>query len=180
MRSKLILVVVFFLIFYVTHCAKKDEKPKTIRPAPKFQKSQPDDSDRQPNGGMLRYKLEGRLFEDDFFVAMFTPRGDIFRYDNLQLFNYNVGSDKYPQFIISIDNTESDLVKWQGKTYPLDFCSLTAVRNTVPLNSEGEVTITKVTQTTVEGKFTGQMVNILKKKKFPVKGEFRAMLQVNI
>ena len=181
MRCKLIfLIVSILLVFIAGNCSKKEKEPKTIRPEPEFHKSKPDGQDRQPNGGMLRYTLEGKLFEDEFFVALFTPRGDIFRYDNLQLFNYNVGSDKYPQFIISIDNVESDLSKWQSKTFPLDFCSLTAVRNTVPLNSEGEVTITKVTETTVKGKFSGHLVNILKEKKFPIRGEFRAMLQVNL
>jgi len=180
LRNLIILVVGLLLILSNTNCTKKEREPKTIRSTPEFEQTSPDENDRQSNGGMLRYTLAGKLFEDDYFVAMFTPRGDIFRTDNLQLFNYNVGSDKYPQFIISIDNVESDLTNWQSKTFSLDVCSLTAVQNTVPLNSEGEVTITKVTAAAVEGKFSGNMINVEKDKKFPIKGEFRAILQVNL
>jgi hypothetical protein len=181
MRSNpIFLTLSILMIITATNCSRKEKESMTNQLEPELSKSGIDTSDRQPNGGMLRYTLEGMLFEDEFFVALFTPRGDIFRYDNLQLFNYNIGSDKYPQFIISIDNVESDLAKWRDKTFPLDFCSLTAVKNTVPLNSEGNVTITKITATTVEGRFSGNLINTLKEKKFPIQGEFRAILQVNL
>ena len=85
MRLKIIVpALIVTLILSISSCGKKEKKPKVVQPAPEFQTSVPDNSDRQPNGGMLRYTLAGRVFEDEYFVALFTPRGDIFRTDNLQ------------------------------------------------------------------------------------------------
>ena len=180
MSSRIIFFGIMLVVFVYCGQNEKETKPKTVRPAPEFNVTVPDFNDRQPNGGLLRYHLAGKIFEDDYFVALFTPRGDLFRTDNLQLYNYNIGSDKYPQFIISIDNLESQLSLWQGKTFPLNFCSLTVVGNTVPLNSEGQVTLTKISDSVIEGKFSGNMINVVKNKKFPIKGEFKAILEVNI
>ena len=155
-------------------CGKK-EKQKTD-----FKVSLPSQSDRQPNGGMLRFTIDDKSMHDKYFVAQFTPRGDVFEYDNLQLYNYNIGSDKYPQFIINLNFKESDLKKWQGKTFPLDFLAFTPSPRAIPLNSRGEITITKVTESFVEGKFSGELIHPKTGEPHPIKGEFRAVLKVNV
>ena len=93
------------------------------------------ESDRQANGGKLRFYLEGKAMHDKYFVAQFTPKGDLFEKDNLQLYNYNSGSDKYPQILINIDYLESDLQEWNGKSFPLDYLIFTADKNATPLKS---------------------------------------------
>ncbi|OGC10351.1 hypothetical protein A2V82_01850 [candidate division KSB1 bacterium RBG_16_48_16] len=170
----------FFLILTVlcTGCGKKKE-PEVIRPKGDFQMSLPDRSDRQPNGGMLRFTLEGKTMHDSYCVALFTPRGDLFQNDNLQLFNYNPGSDKYPQFLINLDYRESDLQNWQDKKFPLDFLAFTPAPNQVPFTSQGEVKLTKVTNEFVEGKFSGDLINPHNDKSYPIKGEFKAAIRVN-
>lgn len=177
MKIKLFLILILITVF--AGC-NREKEPKTIRPKGDFNVHEPDQSDRQPNGGKLRFTLDRKQMHDDFFVAQFTPKGDMFEYDNLQLYNYNLGSDKYPQFIVSIDFSESNLKAWEGKTFPLDFLAFTASENTLPFNSRGEIRITKVTDQFVEGTFDGELVHPETKKAFPIKGEFRAMIKVNV
>ena len=158
-----------FLIFSVfLGCSKKNDQNKTSST-----------SDREPNGGMLRFTLEEKSMHDNYFVAQFTPRGDIFENDNLQLYNYQIGSDKYPQLIISIDHKESDLKTWQGKMFPLEVMALTLGPKTTPLNSSGELFITKVSNNEIEGYFKGKLYHPTSEKTFPITGEFIAMLQIN-
>jgi hypothetical protein len=170
----------FFIVLGVVlvGCGKKKE-PETIRPQRDFQMSQPDQTDRQSNGGMLRFTLEGKTMHDSYFVALFTPRGDLFQNDNLQLFNYSLGSNKYPQFLINLDYRESDLQNWQDKKFPLDFLAFTPAPNQVPFTSQGEVTLTKVTDQFVEGKFSGDLINPHNDKTYSIKGEFKAVIRVN-
>jgi len=169
-KSFFALLIVAMLI----GCGKKD-KQKTD-----FQVSHPSQSDRQPNGGMLRFTIDDKSMHDKYFVAQFTPRGDMFEYDNLQLFNYNIGSDKYPQFIININYKESDLKKWEGKSFPLDFLAFTPSPKAIPLNSRGEIMITRVIDNEVEGKFSGELIHPKTGQTHPIKGEFRAVLKVNV
>ena len=177
MKKKLFLFGLCFLLFFA--CEKKKE-PQVIRPKGEFNVRKPEQSDREPNGGKLRFTLNGKTMHDDFFVAQFTPRGDVFDKDNLQLYNYNFGSDKYPQFIINIDYRESDLKKWEGKKFPLDFLAFTAAPNTVPFNSKGELRIIKVTDTEIQGTFHGELIHPVKKTTYEIKGDFKAIIRVNI
>ncbi len=135
--------------------------------------------DRQSNGGMLRFNLSGKNMHDRYFGAQFTPRGDIFKRDNLQLYNYNIGSDKFPKFIISIDHTESDLQKWEGESFPMDFMAFTPEKNSAPLGAEGNIVITRVTQSMVNGNFEGELIHPVSGKRFPIRGEFKAELEIN-
>jgi hypothetical protein len=154
------------------------EKPRERDGAPG--NSSGDISDREPNGGFLRCTLAGKAMHDRFFVAQFTPRGELFEEDNLQLYNYHIGSEKYPQFLISIDHLESDPGEWSGVTFPLDFLAFTAAPNTTPLNSRGELVITKVTGATIEGRFAGELIHPVSNKTFPIRGDFKAMIVLNI
>ncbi len=166
-----------FLLLLVFFCCSRKEKQ---RPQGSFHVSTPDQSDREPNGGLLRFTLSGKAMHDDFFIAQFTPRGDIFTYDNLQLTNYNIGSDKYPKFLINVDYAESDLSLWEGKDFPMDFLAFTAAPNTAPFNSRGNVTITKVSGSFVEGRFSGRLVHPVNGKTFPIKGEFKGIIRLNV
>ncbi len=176
MKTKIFFVLIILVGFFA--CEKK--KQPVLRPQGSFQVSEPDKSDREPNGGMLRFKLKDKAMHDKFFIAQFTPRGELFKNDNLQLFNYNIGSDKYPQFIINLNYKESELKKWEGQTFPLDFLAFTAAPNTTPLNSQGTLKITKVTNSAVEGTFSGKLSNPVSKKIVPIRGEFKAMIKLNI
>ena len=176
MKKKVFFACLVLLLIFA--CQRKKER--VIRPEGSFDISTPDLSDRNPNGGMLRFTLDGKRMHDKYFVAMFTPRGDLFEKDNLQLFNYNLGSDKYPQFIINVDHKESDLKKWQGIDLPLDFLAFTAAPNTVPLNSRGNIKILRVTENMIEGQFSGRLIHPVNRKEFEIKGEFKAKLQLNI
>ena len=135
--------------------------------------------DRQSNGGMLRFNLGGKNMHDRYFGAQFTPRGDIFKKDNLQLYNYNIGSDKFPKFIISIDHIESDLQKWQGETFPMAFLAFTPEKNSTPLGADGKIMITRVTESMVNGNFEGELIHPVSGKRFPIRGEFKAKLEIN-
>ncbi len=173
-------ILIFLIIFLTLSCGEKRKSARDQKPQGSIHADRPDLSDREPNGGMLRFTLEGKAMFDKYFVAQFTPRGDLFNMDNLQLYNYNPGSDKYPQFIISIDYKESDLRNWAGKTFPLDFLAFTAAANTLPLNSKGKVEIMEVTESKVEGRFSGQLIHPTSGKMFEIRGEFKAMIKVNV
>ena len=167
------------LIFLFAFC-NKEKEPETITPEGNFNVYKPDQSDRNSNGGKLRFTLDNKVMHDDFFIAQFTPKGEMFEHDNLQLYNYNFGSDKYPQFIINIDFDNSDLKNWEGQTFSLDFLAFTASPNTVPFNSKGEITITKVSATDIQGTFKGHLVHPKNRNTFPIKGDFKAMIRVNV
>jgi hypothetical protein len=152
------------IFFFLLSCGKKQEAGSP---------------DRSSNGGMLRFKLGNKTMHDKYFIALFTPRGNLFKEDNLQLYNYNVGSDKYPQIIININYNSSDLNAWAGKVLPIDFLAFTPAPDQMPLRSKGQVTITQVTDQMIEGRFSGELVNPQKEKSFPIHGEFKAVLQVN-
>lgn len=164
----------FFIVFAVCSCEKNKEIDQTV------DVHNPSQSDRKSNGGLLRFTLDEKAMHDKFFEAQFTPRGEVFEYDNLQLYNYNFGSDKYPQMLINLDYRESDLKKWQDRTFPLDFMAFTASPNVPPLNSKGEIKITKVVDDKIDGIFSGKLVNPVNNKSFDIRGEFRAILKLNI
>ena len=171
MRIKL-----FFLsaLFLLSVCQKeKDVKqPHDV--------THPRQSDRKPNGGLLRFTLGDKPLHDTFFEAQFTPRGQVFDIDNLQLYNYNLNSDKYPQLLINIDYKESDLSKWQNQSLPIQTLAFTAAPNTPTMQSAGTLKITKVTDRNIEGTFSGELVNPKSSKVFEIRGEFRAIMRINI
>jgi hypothetical protein len=136
--------------------------------------------DRTNNGGRLRLSMEGKVMNDPFFVAQFTPRGDLFVKDNLQLYNYDLGSDKYPRLLISIDSEESDLNKWEGNIYPMDVFALTLQQGTKPFTSRGQIKITRVTAQFIEGQVTGELTSESGEKTIVIQGEFKAMLRLNV
>ena len=178
MKKKLFLAFVV-LGLVAAACENRESRP-VVRPEGDFQSSPPDRSDRDSNGGSLRFTLEERLMHDEFFVAQFTPRGALFRKDNLQLYNYNPGSGKYPQFLISIDYEQSDLKRWVGMDFPLDFLAFTPAPNTLPYQSEGRIKITKVSDSKCEGRFSGSLRHPVTKKKYAIRGDFKAVLKLNI
>ncbi len=136
--------------------------------------------DQGPNNGLLRFVLAGKSMHDNFFSAQFTPRGNLFKKDNLQLYNFNPESDKYPRFLINIDYQQSDLAQWEGKRFPLDYLAFTPSSGTKPLESRGKLLITKVTERYIEGQFAGELYKPSTGKRFPIRGEFRAQLEYNI
>ncbi len=173
MRIKLFFLGMLFLIFAA--CQKNDDLRKSPHDVTK-----PAQSDRKPNGGFIRFTLEGRPMHDSFFEAQFTPRGDVFEFDNLQLYNYNLGSDKFPQILISINFLESDLKKWQGRTFPMEALTFTAAESAPPMAATGEIRIKAVTERYVEGAFAGELVHPHNGKTFPFRGEFKAAIKVNV
>jgi hypothetical protein len=135
--------------------------------------------DRRSNGGLLRFNLSGKNMHDRYFGAQFTPRGEFFKKDNLQLYNYHIGSDKFPKFIISINHKESDLQKWEGESFPMDFLAFTPQQNSTPLGAEGKIAITRVSESMVNGNFEGELIHPVSGKRFPIRGEFKAKLEIN-
>ncbi|HNR66976.1 MAG TPA: hypothetical protein PKN04_02635 [bacterium] len=140
---------------------------------------QPYQSDREPNGGLLRMTIEGRPMHDRFFVAQFTPKGELFETDNLQLFNYNIDSEKYPKLLISIDHLENELKNWQKQAFPLDVFALILEENTVPLQAKGELWIDKIDERFIHGSFSGDLIHPENGTQFPLRGEFKAVLRYN-
>jgi len=173
MRIKLFFL---FCAFLLTTACQQDEAPKNFA----HDVTRPAQSDRKPNGGLLRFTLNEKVMHDSFFEAQFTPRGEVFQNDNLQLYNYNLNSEKYPRLLISIDAKESDLENWEGKTFPLDAMAFTASAESQPLSSRGELHIDEVTDRRIEGTFSGELLHPDGERTFPIRGEFRAMLRVNI
>lgn len=173
MRTKLFFLMVALLC---TAFCKKDEKSGL----PPYDATRPAQSDRKPNGGLLRFTLKDKLMHDAFFEAQFTPRGELFEHDNLQMYNYNLGSDKYPRLLISIDHNESNLAKWSGLTVPMDVLVFTPTADAKPFLARGEVRIRYADERTVEGTFAGELIHPTSKRKLPVRGEFKAIVKVNI
>ncbi len=136
--------------------------------------------DRTDNGGLLRFTLEGKALHDRFVVAQFTPRGDLFVEDNLQIYNYDIESDKYPRILISISSLESDLKLWQEKVLPVELLAFSVSAESRPFSSRGEVKITRVTAQYVEGQFSGELFSEENGKSFPIQGEFKAVLRWNV
>jgi hypothetical protein len=171
---KIKLFLLSLLVFTFFFCNKDQTNKGT------FNIHQPDQSDRLANGGKLRFTLDKKVMHDDYFVAQFTPKGDMFDFDNLQLYNYNFGSEKYPQFIINIDFNDSELKNWEGKTFPMEFLAFIAAPRTAPFNSSGNITITKVSKNNVQGTFNGYLLHPKSKNRFPIKGEFKAIIAINV
>lgn len=170
-------IKIFFLcvLFSLVACQKDEnlaEHPHDV--------ARPRQSDRKPNGGLLRFTLSEKAMHDSYFEAQFTPRGDMFEKDNLQLYNYNVNSDKYPQFMINVNYNESELVNWVDATLTDATIAFTAAPNTPLMKADGSIKVTKVTQRNVEGSFAGELYNPQTEKKFEIRGEFRAVLRINI
>jgi hypothetical protein len=173
MRTKLFFILSVFLC---TACCQKDEKPSL----PPYDAARPTQSDRKPNGGLLRFTLDGKLMHDSYFEAQFTPRGDVFQFDNLQMYNYNLESEKYPRILISIDHAASDLKQWSGLTVPMDFMAFTPTADTAPLAAHGEINIKSADEHKIEGSFTRELVHPVNGRTFPMSGEFRAIVKLNI
>jgi len=136
--------------------------------------------DRMDNGGFVRFSVEGKAMHDNYFVAQFTPAGDLLQRDNLQLYNYNPGSDKFPQLLMDINLKESDLKKWQSQSLATDVLAFSVSSQSPPLRSTGQVKIAHVTDQFVQGSFSGEMVNPQTGKTFSIHGEFNAVLKINI
>ncbi|MBN1480061.1 hypothetical protein EH223_19100 [candidate division KSB1 bacterium] len=172
-------IKIFFLcsLFLLTAACEKDEnlskQPHDV--------TRPRQSDRKPNGGLLRFTLGDKPLHDSFFEAQFTPRGEVFELDNLQLYNYNLDSDKYPQVLINVNHKESDVSRWVNQSLPIEILAFTAAPNTPALkSSNGTIKITKVTNRNIEGTFSGELFNPKASKTFAIRGEFRAVLRINI
>lgn len=137
-------------------------------------------NDREPNGGFVRLSLQGKAMHDRFFAAQFTPAGDLFKHDNLQLYNFNSGSEKYPQLLINLEYAQPELKKWQGLALPADMVAFSVSKHSKPLTSAGQVIITRVTDEYIDGTFSGELLQAESNKTFPIRGEFRAALKLNI
>ena len=140
---------------------------------------QPLQSDREPNGGMLRVHLADKAMHDEFFEAQFTPAGDLYKTANLQLYNYNYQSDKFPQFIITLNHAPNNLLKWEKKQFPLNLI-VTIAADRPPMRAEGRLTISRVTEYFVEGQFDGELNHPHGERTFPIRGEFKAILRLNV
>ena len=173
MRIKLFFICM--LILALSACQKDETLPR----AP-YDVKQPAQSDLKPNGGFIRFTLDEKPMHDSFFEAQFTPRGDVFEFDNLQLYNYNLGSEKYPQIIISVDYNQSDLNAWQGLTFSLENVTFSASAETAPMTATGELTIKLVTDRVIEGGFNGRLLHPHNDSSFPFRGEFKAVIKVNV
>ena len=143
-------------------------------------KNKTTDDDRGDNGGFVRFSVEGKKMHDEYFVAQFTPAGDMFDRDNLQLYNFNPGSTKYPQLLISLNHPQRDLKKWQFETLATEVLAFSVSGQTTPLQSAGQVQILRVSDQYVEGKFSGELVHPQTGKTYSIRGEFKAVLKMNI
>ena len=172
MRTKLFFIL---LAFFLIVCQKKDSSQQ-----PPYMASRPSQSDRKPNGGLLRFTLEDKVMHDSFFEGQFTPRGQVFESDNLQLYNYNLNSDKYPRLLITIDFFESDLNKCVGKVFPMDLFVFTPAPDAEPFSAKGEIRIVSREGDDLEGKFDGRLFHPHKRTSFKIKGEFKAKIRKNV
>ncbi|MDZ7314664.1 MAG: hypothetical protein ONB24_00930 [candidate division KSB1 bacterium] len=136
--------------------------------------------DRRPNGGILRLTLNEKQMHDVFFEAQFTPRGELFALDNLQLYNFHPGSSKYPRLLISVDYAESSLFKWQGLTFSLNSPAFTPSSGSRTYIFQGELIIAKADEKKVEGSFSGQLIHPTNGRTFSIYGEFIAPVRLNI
>ncbi len=173
MRIKVFFLCAFFLT--MSACQQDDNLAKQPHDV-----SRPKQSDRKPNGGLLRFTLGDKPLHDSYCEAQFTPRGEMFEFDNLQIYNYNLESDKYPQLLINVNHKESDPANWVGETLSIDMMAFTAAPNTETLKSKGAFKVTKVSGRTIEGSFSGNLLNPDTDKTFEIRGEFRAILRVNV
>jgi len=171
-------IKVFFLcaLFLLALACQRDEslakQPHDV--------TRPKQSDLKPNGGLLRFTLGDKAMHDSFFEGQFTPRGEVFEFDNLQLYNYNLNSDKYPKLLINVNFKESDLTAWIDQSLPIDILAFTAAPNTETMKSKGLLKISQVTDRNLEGTFAGELLNSKTGKTFEIRGEFRAILRVNV
>ena len=172
MRIKLFFVI---LVFLFAACQQDDSQNEFAHDV-----KRPAQSDQKPNGGMLRFTLDEKVMHDPFFEAQFTPKGEVFTHDNLQLYNYNLNSEKYPRLLISIDAKESDLQEWQGQSFELETMAFTPSEGSPTLSARGSVAIEQVTDRKIEGTFSGELLHPDGERVFPIRGEFRAMLKVNV
>ena len=173
MRKKLFFACMLLLIF--TAC----QKDENLQKAP-HDTSKPVQSDLKPNGGFIRFTLDEKPMHDSFFEAQFTPRGDVFELDNLQLYNYNLGSDKYPQIIFNIDYEENILQQWEGLRFSLECLTFSASAEALPMTATGEIHIKNVSDRFVEGSFSGQLLHPQNDRQFPIRGEFKAAIKINV
>ena len=173
MRIKLFFLCM--LIFVFSACQKDDNLGKAPHDVKK-----PAQSDLKPNGGFIRFSLDEKPMHDSFFEAQFTPRGDVFEFDNLQLYNYNLDSEKYPQIIFTIDFEESSLQAWQGLTFSLESVTFLASEDAPPMTATGELVVKTVTERFIEGFFNGELLHPRNERSFPFRGEFKAVIKVNV
>jgi hypothetical protein len=173
MRIKVFFLCAFFLMTLA--CQQDDNLAKQPHDV-----NRPKQSDRKPNGGLLRFTLGDKPLHDSYCEGQFTPRGEMFEFDNLQIYNYNLESDKYPQLLIHVNHKESELANWIDKSLPIDVMAFTAAPQTETLQSKGTLKVTKVSGRTIEGSFSGDLLNPETGKTFEIRGEFRAILRVNV
>ncbi len=157
----------------LTVCSCKDDTAER-RPSV-FRKT----ADRRSNGGFLYLRLNDKQMRDRFFEALFTPRGELFPTDNLQLYNFNAGTNKYPKILFSVDRMESDLKKWKGIKVPVDCLLFSPAPNTALFAGNATVEITKADNHTVEGSFIGELRHPQNGRTFSLSGEFKAMVKTN-
>jgi hypothetical protein len=144
------------------------------------QKKTQGNDDRASNGGFVRFSLQGKNMHDNFFVAQFTPAGDLLKIDNLQLYNFDTGSSKYPQLLMDINFHQSELKNWQAQTIAIDVLAFSVSPLATPLRTNGLVKILNVTDKFVEGSFSGELAHPKTGKTYSIKGEFKAVLKMNI
>lgn len=167
------ILAAFLLIAVLLACENKKEKEHKQAPLVTV-------GDNSDNGGILRFTLEGKTMRDRFVVAQFTPRGDLFTDDNLQIYNYDISSDKYPRLLISVNSKESDLKQWQDKSYTMELMAFTVSPQSEPLTSNGTIKITRVNEQFVEGQFHGELLSAENGRSFEIQGEFKAVLRWNV
>ena len=163
MAKKIFLIFAIFLISL--NCGQK--------------KTDPND-DRSDNGGFVRFAVEGKAMHDSYFVAQFTPAGDLLESDNLQLYNFNPGSKKFPQLLMDVNLKQSDLGKWQSQTLATDVLAFSVSPQSPPLQSTGQVKILQVSDKFVQGSFSGELVHPQTGKIYSIHGEFKGVLKINI
>ncbi len=173
MRIKLFFFCALFLL--ATACQRDENLAKQPHDV-----NRPRQSDQKPNGGLLRFTLGDKPMHDSYCEAQFTPRGDVFEFDNLQIYNYNLESEKYPQLLINVNFNESELGKWVDQTLPIELMAFTAAPQTKTMTSKGTITLKNITDRTIEGSFSGDLLNADTGKTFAIRGEFRAILRVNV
>ena len=161
------------MMFFLFGCRQDDSGQTVI-------KGMKTDGEPQDNGGFLRLQLEGKRLRDHFLVAQFTPRGDLFSHDNLQFYNYDLDSEKYPRLLISVDHLESELAKWEGEVFPMTVCALTVEQGHKTLYGQGRIKITKVADGFIEAHFSGELVSEDGRKRFPIQGEVKGIFRLNV
>jgi|GEM_PF-4120645 len=171
MRKKLFLFSL--IIFFTIQCGNDTNNHKPVD----FETVVPDSSNCRSNSGFLELVLDNKKMTDPFFEARFQHKGD-FKYHTLQCYNAYAEGLKYPYFRINIETANDSLLDRPGSTIGIHFGLFIPVQKSPPYNITGEMNITQVTSSFIQGKIQGHFTHPVNNASFPFHADFKAVLKV--